>query len=77
MLSESDNADTLGVKHTIRIRDLRVRFGDPEVYAAECSCGWRGSDQSSSTAQRAARRDGAKHLDREQGLPTAPRRRIR
>ena len=51
-------------EHSIRIRDLRLRFGDTESYAAECSCGWRGQTHTGwQTAEREAHRDGAVHVD--------------
>ena len=51
-------------EHSIRVRDLRVRFGDTESYAAGCSCGWEGKTRTGwQTAAREARRDGAVHLD--------------
>jgi len=43
-------------KHTIQIRDPRLRFGEPEVYVAECSCGWRGEEGITGYAARPARR---------------------
>jgi hypothetical protein len=49
--------------HYIRVRDLRARFGDAEVYAAECSCGWIGEPHSDITAARTARRDGINHMN--------------
>jgi anti-anti-sigma factor len=50
--------------HSIRIRDLRLRFGDSETYAAECSCGWTGDSRTRwQTAAREARRDGAVHVE--------------
>lgn len=49
--------------HSIRIRDLRALFGDAHAYAAECSCGWRGTPRTETAAERAARRDGRTHLD--------------
>jgi anti-sigma B factor antagonist len=50
--------------HSIRIRDLRLKFGDTESYAAECSCGWTGESRTRwQTAAREARRDGAMHID--------------
>jgi hypothetical protein len=63
--------------HTILIRDLRSRFGDPEVYVAECSCGWRGEERTTANPERTARRDGAQHVEGEQGVPRAPRPRLR
>jgi anti-sigma B factor antagonist len=51
-------------EHSIRIRDLRLKFGDAESYAAECSCGWAGDARTHwQTAAREARRDGAVHVD--------------
>jgi anti-anti-sigma factor len=51
-------------EHAIRIRDLRLRFGDTESYSAECSCGWTGDAHTRwQTAAREARRDGAVHVD--------------
>jgi hypothetical protein len=35
-----DDTEPPPPKHEFRVRDRRARFGDPEVYAAECSCGW-------------------------------------
>jgi hypothetical protein len=49
--------------HTIRLRDLRRRFGEPEAYAAQCSCGWTGEPRHGPTADRDARRDGRRHED--------------
>lgn len=45
MLNPSDH-EPEAATHTIQIRDLRRRFGDPEAFAAECSCGWRGRSAS-------------------------------
>ena len=50
-------------EHTIRIRDLRARFGDPETYAAECSCGWKGAPHGGPSAGRNARQEGLRHYD--------------
>jgi anti-anti-sigma factor len=52
-------------EHVIHIRDLRLRFGDPEVCAAECSCGWTGESHTGRTAERSARREATLHVDRE------------
>jgi anti-anti-sigma factor len=52
-------------EHAIHIRDLRLRFGDPEVRAAECSCGWSGESHTGRTAERSARREATLHVDRE------------
>jgi anti-anti-sigma factor len=52
-------------EHVIHIRDLRLRFGDPEVRSAECSCGWSGEAHTGRTAERSARREATLHVDRE------------
>ena len=52
-------------EHVIHIRDLRLRFGDPEVRAAECSCGWTGESYTGRTAERSARREATLHVDEE------------
>jgi hypothetical protein len=49
--------------HTITVKDLRPRFGAPEVFAPSCSCGWRGEEHRGRTAERTAKRDGAIHVD--------------
>lgn len=54
-------------EHVINIRDLRLRFGDPDLHAAECSCGWRGEPHSGRTAERSARREATLHVDGERG----------
>jgi hypothetical protein len=52
-------------EHVVHIRDLRQRFGDPEVCAAECSCGWSGAAHTGRTAERSARREATLHVDQE------------
>ena len=52
-------------EHVINIRDLRQRFGDPEVRCAECSCGWSGASHTGRTAERSARREATLHVDLE------------
>ena len=59
-------------RHSIHVRDLRLRFGDPDSRAAHCSCGWRGEARGGPTAGRAARRDGVRHVDQEQLAATEP-----
>ena len=54
-------------EHVIHIRDLRLRFGDPDLHAAECSCGWRGEVHAGRTAERSARREATLHVDSERG----------
>lgn len=51
--------------HEIQIRDLRQRFGDPERYVAECSCGWVGEPRGAIFGERRAKRDGVEHVDQE------------
>ena len=63
----------LPAEHTIKIRDLRTRFGEPEVYAAECSCGWTGEPQRGSGAERTARREGIVHVDERREAAERPR----
>jgi anti-sigma B factor antagonist len=51
-------------EHSIVVRDLRLRFGHTESYAAECSCGWKGQTHTGwQSAAREARRDGVVHVD--------------
>jgi hypothetical protein len=64
---------SLAAEHTIKIRDLRARFGDSDVYAAECTCGWTGDRHVGAGAERVARRDGIVHTDAER-LASQPRR---
>jgi anti-anti-sigma regulatory factor len=52
-------------EHVINIRDLRQRFGDPEICSAECSCGWSGASHTGRTAERSARREATLHVDQE------------
>ena len=55
--------------HVIRIGDRRVRFGDPEEHAAECSCGWSASPRNGANAERPAKRDATTHVDRARKTP--------
>jgi anti-anti-sigma factor len=52
-------------EHVINVRDLRQRFGDPEICSAECSCGWTGAAHTGRTAERSARREATLHIDQE------------
>jgi anti-anti-sigma factor len=52
-------------EHVILIRDLRQRFGDPEIRSAQCSCGWTGGSHTGRTAERSARREATLHVDQE------------
>lgn len=58
---ETLNQALARVEHTVRIRDMRERFGDPEAFAAECSCGWQGEPRRGTLAKRTARSDGNTH----------------
>ncbi|HEY3612133.1 MAG TPA: hypothetical protein VGK92_00430 [Gaiellales bacterium] len=58
-----DDMDRAAPVHSIRVRDRRARFGDPEVYAAECTCGWVSEPHSGRLADRSARRDGLAHME--------------
>ena len=49
--------------HAITIKDLRQRYGDPEQFLAQCACGWTGEVHSDRFADRAAGRDGNRHID--------------
>jgi hypothetical protein len=57
---------TMTVEHAIKIRDLRLRYGAPEVFAANCSCGWLGVEHHGQYAQGAAQLDGARHRGAQQ-----------
>jgi anti-anti-sigma regulatory factor len=50
-------------EHVINVRDMRERFGDPELCSPECSCGWTGGSHSGRTAERSARREATLHID--------------
>ena len=60
-------------EHSISVRDMRVLFGDPEIYIAHCRCGWMGVEKPGHTGERDARWDGRHHLDRENIEPILPR----
>ena len=51
--------------HTVRIRDLRLRFGAPEIHGAQCACGWTGEEHRERSGERLARRDGRAHAEAE------------
>jgi hypothetical protein len=52
-------------EHALKIRDLRLRFGAPEMYVAQCSCGWSGDEHRGTTGERSARQEGRKHGEAE------------
>jgi hypothetical protein len=47
------------------VRDRRLRFGDPEEQAAECSYGRTAGPRRGVNAERLAKRDATKHIDRQ------------
>jgi anti-anti-sigma factor len=47
--------------HDTRVRDLRARFGEPDRFRAECSCGWRGEERTGLMALRGAKNDARDH----------------
>jgi hypothetical protein len=49
------------LQHAVRVRDLRARFGDPDAFAAECSCGWRGQEHTGVLARKRAKADAIVH----------------
>jgi hypothetical protein len=51
----------MGIEHAIKVRDLRLRYGAPDVFAAQCSCGWVGEERRGQYAQGSAQLDGARH----------------
>jgi hypothetical protein len=58
-----DDSGRVALTHEIRVRDRRARFGDVEVYAAECTCGWTSEPHTGRFAERLARRDGLAHVE--------------
>jgi hypothetical protein len=60
-----DGGERVAPVHEIRIRDLRARFGDAEIYRAECACGWAGEPRTGRLADRTARREGLAHVEGE------------
>jgi hypothetical protein len=59
----------MAVEHEIRIRDVRLRFDAPEVFAAQCSCGWRGEERRGRAGERTALQDGRRHVELEHAKP--------
>jgi hypothetical protein len=51
------------VEHSTKVRDLRVRVDDVEMYGAECDCGWTGEPRTGELAERRARADGNRHSE--------------
>jgi hypothetical protein len=64
---------TAPAEHLMRIRDLRLRVDAPEIYAAQCSCGWRGEEHRGRVGERLARQEGREHTERERLARYAPR----
>jgi hypothetical protein len=67
---EGRDSTTSLARHSVRLRDLRARFGDPDSFAAECSCGWRGMEHTGGLARKHAKADGIEH---EGGRAVRPR----
>ena len=63
---------TVAHEHAIRLRDLRTRFGEPESWVAECTCGWHGQTHGGLHPDRAASRDGMRHCDDARSAAVAP-----
>ena len=57
------DAARASLEHNVRLRDLRVRFGERDRFQAECSCGWQGAEHSGVLATRHARADATNHAD--------------
>ena len=51
------------VEHATRVRDLRIRVDEAEIYGAECDCGWAGEPRTGELAERRARADGNRHTE--------------
>lgn len=49
--------------HSLTVRDLRERYGDPEEYQPQCSCGWIGERHTGGFAARSAGREGDRHAE--------------
>jgi hypothetical protein len=60
-------------EHLVKIRDLRLRVDAPEMYAAHCSCGWKGDEHRGHAGERLARREGRDHAESERLARFAPR----
>jgi hypothetical protein len=59
----------MAVEHEIRVRDLRLRFDAPEVFGAQCACGWHGEERRGRVGERTALQDGRHHVDHENHKP--------
>jgi hypothetical protein len=72
---EKTHGPALGahVEHLVKIRDLRLRVDAPEMYAAQCSCGWRGEEHRGHAGERLSRREGRAHAEAERLARYAPR----
>jgi anti-anti-sigma factor len=58
---ESLEAALASLEHVVRVRDLRTRYGDPDAFAGECSCGWRGEIHNGLLARKRAKADATAH----------------
>jgi hypothetical protein len=54
-----DGTERAAPAHDARVRDRRVRFGDPENFAAECTYGWTSELHTGRFADRLARQTGS------------------
>lgn len=52
-------------QHVVRIKDRRASFGDPEIYAAECSCGWYDEEREGMSGRRTAKVQARQHIELE------------
>ena len=60
------------IRHEASVRDIRRRFGDPEISIAECICGWVGDPCPGHGAESTALRAGLAHVA-SQRAPRTPR----
>jgi hypothetical protein len=60
-----DGVERVAPTHETRLRDRRARFGDPEAFVAECTCGWTSELHTGRFADRLARRAGVMHSEGE------------
>jgi len=66
-MQSQQHAVSTHTQHSVKVRDLRARFGEPDAFAAQCSCGWTGERREGLTAAREARRDGRVHAESARG----------
>jgi hypothetical protein len=49
--------------HSITVTAESARFGDPDIFTAQCACGWQGGSFAAAVGARIARRQAARHID--------------